>query len=82
MAAVEIADYLEKGAVKNSVNLPNTNLPESFESRTCFIHNEDEAFGTKVTAAAAAQAQRSRISSPQAKRDSATRSSTPTSPST
>ncbi len=30
MAAVEIADYLEKGAVKNSVNLPNTNLPESF----------------------------------------------------
>lgn len=55
MAAVEIADYLEKGAVKNSVNLPNTNLPESFESRTCFIHKEDEAFGTKVTAAAAAQ---------------------------
>lgn len=55
MAAVEIADYLEKGAVKNSVNLPNTNLPVSFESRTCFIHKEDEAFGTKVTAAAAAQ---------------------------
>ena len=55
MAAVEIADYLEKGAVKNSVNLPNTNLPESFESRTCFIHKEDETFGTKVTAAAAAQ---------------------------
>lgn len=55
MAAVEIADYLEKGAVKNSVNLPNTNLPECFESRTCFIHNEDDAFGTKVAAAAAAQ---------------------------
>ena len=55
MAAVEIADYLEKGAVKNSVNLPNTNLPVSFESRTCFIHKEDEAFGTRVTAAAAAQ---------------------------
>ena len=55
MAAVEIADYLEKGAVKNSVNLPNTNLPESFESRTCFIHNEDETFGTQVTAAASAQ---------------------------
>ena len=55
MAAVEIADYLEKGAVKNSVNLPNTNLPESFESRTCFIHNEDDAFATKAAAAAAAQ---------------------------
>ena len=55
MAAVEIADYLEKGAVKNSVNLPNTNLPVSFESRTCFIHKEDEAFGKRVAAAAAAQ---------------------------
>ncbi len=55
MAAVEIADYLEKGVVKNSVNLPNTALPETFESRTCFIHNEDDGFAAGVTAAAAAQ---------------------------
>ena len=27
MAAQELADYLEKGAIKNSVNLPNTVLP-------------------------------------------------------
>ena len=55
MAAQELADYLEKGAIKNSVNLPNAALPESFENRTCFIHKEDEAFGTKVTAEAIAQ---------------------------
>lgn len=55
MAAVEIADYLEKGAVKNSVNLPNTALPEAFESRTCFIHAADDGFAASVTAAAAAQ---------------------------
>lgn len=55
MAAVEIADYLEKGEVKNSVNLPNTKLPEAFESRTCFIHNADDGFAASVTAAAAAQ---------------------------
>ena len=55
MAAQELADYLEKGVIKNSVNLPNAALPESFENRTCFIHKEDEAFGTKVTAEAIAQ---------------------------
>ena len=55
MAAQELADYLEKGIIKNSVNLPNAALPEAFECRTCFIHKEDEAFGTKVSAEAIAQ---------------------------
>ncbi len=55
MAAEEVALYLEKGIIKNSVNLPNAALPEAFECRTCFIHKEDEAFGTKVTAEAIAQ---------------------------
>ncbi len=55
MAAQELADYLEKGVIKNSVNLPNAALPEAFECRTCFIHKEDEAFGTKVSAEAVAQ---------------------------
>ena len=55
MAAQELADYLEKGVIKNSVNLPNAALPEAFECRTCFIHKEDEAFGTKVSAEAIAQ---------------------------
>lgn len=55
MAAIEVANYLEKGEIKNSVNLPNTKLPEAFECRTCFIHKEDDAFGAKVVAAASAQ---------------------------
>ena len=55
MAAEEVALYLEKGVIKNSVNLPNAALPEAFECRTCFIHKEDEAFGTKVSAEAIAQ---------------------------
>ncbi len=55
MAAEEVALYLEKGIIKNSVNLPNAALPEAFECRTCFIHKEDEAFGSKVSAEAIAQ---------------------------
>ena len=55
MAAQELADYLEKGAIKNSVNLPNTVLPESFDCRTCFIHKENaDDFAVKAEAAAKA----------------------------
>lgn len=55
MAAVELADYLEKGIIKNSVNLPNAPLPESFESRTCIIHKEDDGVAAKAAALAAEQ---------------------------
>lgn len=55
MAAEEVALYLEKGIVKNSVNLPNTPLSESFECRTCFIHKENaDDFAIKAEAAAKA----------------------------
>lgn len=55
MAAEEVAAYLEKGAIKNSVNLPNTCLAESFECRTCFIHKENaDDFAIKAEAAAKA----------------------------
>lgn len=55
MAAQELADYLEKGAIKNSVNLPNTLLADSFECRTCFIHKENaDDFAAKAEAAAKA----------------------------
>lgn len=55
MAAREVADYLEKGEIKNSVNLPNAKLPEAFAVRTCFIHKEDPDFGAKAVAAASAE---------------------------
>ncbi len=55
MAAEEISNYLEKGAIKNSVNYPNTQLADSFDVRTCILHKEDDTIPTKATAAATAQ---------------------------
>ncbi len=55
MAADEVAGYLLKGEIKNSVNLPNTCLAESFAVRTCFIHKENaDDFAAKVENAAKA----------------------------
>ena len=52
MAAKEVADYLEKGIIKNSVNYPTAALSESFECRTCILHKEDESMAAAATAAA------------------------------
>lgn len=38
MAARQVADYLEYGIVKNSANIPNVDLPKSFKTRICLIH--------------------------------------------
>lgn len=54
MAADEVSAYLEKGAIKNSVNYPNTQLADTFEVRTCLLHKEDDTVAAKATAAAAA----------------------------
>lgn len=55
MAADEVSAYLLKGEIKNSVNLPNTCLAESFAVRTCFIHKENaDDFAAKAEAAAKA----------------------------
>ena len=55
MAAEEVALYLEKGIIKNSVNLPAAPLTDEFTVRTCFIHKEDaDAFAVKAEAAAKA----------------------------
>ncbi len=55
MAAEEVALYLEKGIVKNSVNLPNAPLADDFVCRTCFIHKENaDDFAVKAEAAAKA----------------------------
>lgn len=50
MAAEELVAYLEKGEIKNSVNLPNTALAASFDKRTCVIHKDDEAVTAAVNA--------------------------------
>ena len=55
MAAEEVALYLEKGIVENSVNLPNAPLADDFVCRTCFIHKENaDDFAVKAEAAAKA----------------------------
>lgn len=42
MGADELIAYIEKGEIKNSVNLPNMILPEIRDARTCVIHKADE----------------------------------------
>ena len=55
MAADEVAGYLLKGKIKNSVNLPNTHLASEFAVRTCFIHKENaDDFAVKAENAARA----------------------------
>jgi D-3-phosphoglycerate dehydrogenase len=38
MAAQQITAYLERGEIKNAVNLPATQLPDDFQIRVCVIH--------------------------------------------
>ena len=54
MAAKEIADYIEKGIIKNSVNYPNAQLADCFTVRTCILHKEDATVAEKAEAAAKA----------------------------
>ncbi len=51
MAADELVDYLEKGVVTNSVNLPNVVLPAAFKTRVCVIAEAGENLLADVTAA-------------------------------
>lgn len=50
MAASEVIDYLEKGIIKNSVNMPEADLVRSFHQRVCIIHQDVEGIHTKITA--------------------------------
>ncbi len=50
MAADELIAYIEKGEIKNSVNLPNMLLDDVKTARTCVIHKDDEAVLTAVKA--------------------------------
>ncbi len=38
MAARELYDYLKNGNIKNSVNMPNVNLPRLGKARLCVVH--------------------------------------------
>ncbi len=51
MAADELVDYIEKGVITNSVNLPNVALPASFKTRVCIIYNAQDGMAAKISAA-------------------------------
>ncbi len=51
MAALEVIDYLENGNIKNSVNLPNAEMPHSGEARICIIHKNVSGVISDITTA-------------------------------
>lgn len=51
MAAQELAAYLEKGIIKNSVNLPNAPLSDTFAKRVCVVFKAVDGAGDKLAAA-------------------------------
>lgn len=50
MAAQEVKAYLETGSIKNSVNLPNIDMPKTNAVRFCVIHNNVPTILNQVTA--------------------------------
>ena len=49
MAAKELIDYIEKGNITNSVNLPEIVMPRSSEKRICVIHKNIPNMLTSIT---------------------------------
>lgn len=50
MAAVELIDYIEKGSVKNSVNLPDCELAKTADHLVCVIHKNVPNMFSQITA--------------------------------
>lgn len=53
MASKQVADYIEKGIIVNSVNFPAAPLGDINGVRTCLLHKEDSTVADKAKAAAA-----------------------------
>lgn len=51
MAADELIGYIERGEVKNSVNLPELAPPAEFEKRVCVIYRDGEGVREGIVAA-------------------------------
>ena len=50
MAAFELIDYLENGNIKNSVNLPNSQMDRNAKNRVCVIHKNIPNMLNQITA--------------------------------
>lgn len=51
MAAKELTEFLENGTIKNSVNFPNTELPDSDGTRITVVHKNIPNMLTQISAA-------------------------------
>ncbi|MDR2753293.1 MAG: 3-phosphoglycerate dehydrogenase, partial [Oscillospiraceae bacterium] len=51
MAAAQLTAYLERGEIKNSVNLPAAQLPADFKTRVCVIHKNAEEVANALSTA-------------------------------
>lgn len=49
MAAQELVDFLENGNIKNSVNLPNADMPRSGGFRVCVVHKNIPSIISHIT---------------------------------
>ena len=49
MAAEELVDYLENGNIRNSVNLPNAEMPRSGRCRIAVIHRNQPNMISQIT---------------------------------
>lgn len=49
MAAKQLIEYIENGNIVNSVNLPNTSMPRSSDTRICVIHKNVPGIISAIT---------------------------------
>ncbi len=54
MAADELMEYIEKGNIVNSVNLPNLSMAQTGDAKICVIHKNVEGLLTQITGCATA----------------------------
>lgn len=50
MAAIELIDYIEKGKITNSVNLPDCELAKTADHMVCVIHRNIPSMFSQITA--------------------------------
>lgn len=53
MAAIELIDYIERGAITNSVNFPNAELAKTGDALVCVLHKNVPSIITQITGAVA-----------------------------
>lgn len=55
MAAMQLADYISNGNIKNSVNFPAVSMPRSGDARLCVLHKNIPSMLAQITAVCSEQ---------------------------